>query len=1212
MNNPLEYCCSPRLGRTVQIGTRRTALFSSLFALIALGNVLSAPTQAAPTQGTLTPPPVMNIPPVEKPTPLGDYRAQLVETTSFIRAGQARASHNVDGSGLTIAVLDTGINMTHTDFTGSIVLTRNYTTADGGDINNVTDRQGHGTNVASLAMAHGPDTGIAPGAKVAVFKVLGDTGSGSTTWSNNALQWLVDNAEANNISVVNMSLGDGGNYTDDAATNATERSLISQLRAKNIAVVVAAGNNYGGVNAQGMGSPAIDRDTVSVGAVYDANIGAVGYSNATAFSTAAGRITPFSQRLHPTFGTAACRTDIFAPGAALTGAGITGDNSSSTMHGTSQATPVLAGVILLMQQQYKSINGTLPPVDFIENWLRTSAVTINDGDDEDDSVTNTGLDFPRVDALNALDAISSGNPLVSITSTSVTETSGGVTAHLTVSLSVPATSAATVDWATQDGTAAAGNDYVAATGTLNFAVGDQSKTIDIGVNDDQFVESAETFGVKLTGASGAGIVDSAATGSVTINDNDSITLTSPGNYSILSNGLYSIYGTTSSTGVTAMKYFRRPALGQFASSSAIPQGSTLTSVQNFSSSAPMVKVFIYINFTHPVTSQLSISLKTNTGSNLALPSANNNTVYTLTLPAATTTVNGDWTLSIADNTVDSNQGTLNSWGVFAVPQTGTETLINTASSADINGNWNTTWDTATTPNGIYRATMRSFNGATALGEDSHDFVQVNKPLSAPTDISLSNSSVAESLPSGTTVGSFSTTDATPGDVFTYSLVAGTVANDNASFSIAGNVLKTKAIFDYETKNSYSIRVRTTDVDGLFFEKDLNIAVSDVIEDSQAPAVVISTPTANQPVLLSSFNSTTVKGTASDNVGVTSVAIKFYRTRNGANEFWNGTSFGPTSSTVPATLSGTATSRTWKWDTQLPTVSQLDIGAYNLWAYATDAAGHTTNARVAFTLEGPDSQKPVIKMAAPIANQKVLISNFLSGFVNGTATDNIGVTLVRVKLYRKRGTVNEFWNGSVFTTTSTFVNAALSGSSWSLTNLPAAGQLDSGLYQVAAYATDAAGNTGSTSVITFTLTNDLTVPTVSISTPVANQKIDINAFGPGTISGAAGDNIGVASVKLKLYRKRGTTNQFWNGTAFTPTSALVDATVSTAGNQSVTWSLSSQVPDTTTLDAGVYTLYAYAYDAAGNSKASTSRSFSVTGIVSGAATISTSSSSAGGS
>jgi hypothetical protein len=175
--------------------------------------------------------------------------------------------------------------------------------------------------------------------------------------------------------------------------------------------VVAAGNDFYGHNSvQGMAYPAIFPQTVSAGAVYDANIGGTQYaSGAIAYTTGPDRITPFSQRLHPD-ASAAYRTDIFAPGASLTSSGIISDTSSSTMHGTSQAAPVVAGVILLMQQLYLRQHGTLPSIDVIENALRNSAVTVTDGDDEDDNVTNTGLSYLRVDALSALQALAPAPP----------------------------------------------------------------------------------------------------------------------------------------------------------------------------------------------------------------------------------------------------------------------------------------------------------------------------------------------------------------------------------------------------------------------------------------------------------------------------------------------------------------------------------------------------------------------------------------------------------------------------------------------------------------------------------------------------------------------------------------------------------------------------------------------------------------------------------
>jgi CSLREA domain-containing protein len=106
----------------------------------------------------------------------------------------------------------------------------------------------------------------------------------------------------------------------------------------------------------------------------------------------------------------------------------------------------------------------------------------------------------------------------------------------------------------------------------------------------------------------------------------------------------------------------------------------------------------------------------------------------------------------------------------------------------------------------------------------------------PTNIGLSNTSVAENQPAGTVIGTFSTTDLDSGDSHTYSLVAGAGADDNASFTIdAGGNLKTSAMFDFETKSSYSISVRSTDAGGLSVEKVFVIGVTDV---NEAPTLVV--------------------------------------------------------------------------------------------------------------------------------------------------------------------------------------------------------------------------------------------------------------------------------------------------------------------------------------------------------------------------------------
>ncbi len=92
-------------------------------------------------------------------------------------------------------------------------------------------------------------------------------------------------------------------------------------------------------------------------------------------------------------------------------------------------------------------------------------------------------------------------------------TEGG-TVSFAVTLDRAATGTATVDYATADGTATAGDDYAAASGTLTFAPGSSSRTVSVATTDDDAAEDDETFALTLSNASGAGIADDAATGTI--------------------------------------------------------------------------------------------------------------------------------------------------------------------------------------------------------------------------------------------------------------------------------------------------------------------------------------------------------------------------------------------------------------------------------------------------------------------------------------------------------------------------------------------------------------------------------------------------------------------------------------------------------------------------------------------------------------------------
>ncbi|HEY9642830.1 MAG TPA: cadherin domain-containing protein, partial [Coleofasciculaceae cyanobacterium] len=106
----------------------------------------------------------------------------------------------------------------------------------------------------------------------------------------------------------------------------------------------------------------------------------------------------------------------------------------------------------------------------------------------------------------------------------------------------------------------------------------------------------------------------------------------------------------------------------------------------------------------------------------------------------------------------------------------------------------------------------------------------NPGETAPTDLALSKSNVDENQPVGTPIGTFSTTDPDIGDSFTYSLVEGNGSTENGAFTIVNNELRLNTVPDFEAKSSYSIRIRTTDVGGKFFEKAFTITVNDLPEN----------------------------------------------------------------------------------------------------------------------------------------------------------------------------------------------------------------------------------------------------------------------------------------------------------------------------------------------------------------------------------------------
>ena len=130
---------------------------------------------------------------------------------------------------------------------------------------------------------------------------------------------------------------------------------------------------------------------------------------------------------------------------------------------------------------------------------------------------------------------------------------------------------------------------------------------------------------------------------------------------------------------------------------------------------------------------------------------------------------------------------------------------------------------------IYKIRVKTTDQG-GLSFEKQFIIKVSNVNETPTNLLIDTSTIAENQLIGTVVGNFSTTDPDTGNTFIYSLVTGEGATDNSLFTITGNQLTTNAVFDFESKNSYSIRVKTTDQDGLSFEKQLTISINNVTEN----------------------------------------------------------------------------------------------------------------------------------------------------------------------------------------------------------------------------------------------------------------------------------------------------------------------------------------------------------------------------------------------
>ncbi len=342
---------------------------------------------------------------------------------SIIGASATRAAYGVYGTGSTVAVIDTGIDYNNPALGGGLGPNAKVIAGYDFDSNSpdpMATTSQHGTAVAGLIGSSDPQSpGVAPGVKIVGLRITGADNTAQLSNIARALQWVVDNHAKYNITVVNISMTDGGNYAhnwfaQDGGAGQQITTLIGQLGSMKIPVVAATGNSFNG--AQGEGFVSVVSGVISVTAT-DLN----------------GNLLSNAQRLGASTGSGTM-TDLAAPGEGLTAP--TGDSGSSTVEGTSFATPLVSGAVVLLQQIYQSRFGTLPTVQQVTNWLEQGSNPIHD--------PVTGLTINGLDILKAASLIPSTGSRTAAAATALVNPMATVSISTAHTISIHSSTAVTV------------------------------------------------------------------------------------------------------------------------------------------------------------------------------------------------------------------------------------------------------------------------------------------------------------------------------------------------------------------------------------------------------------------------------------------------------------------------------------------------------------------------------------------------------------------------------------------------------------------------------------------------------------------------------------------------------------------------------------------------------------------------------------------------
>lgn len=256
----------------------------------------------------------------------GPVQADAVEQKTERSLEQIEApaawARGLTGQGIRIAVLDTGVDPSHPDLAGRVAELANFT-----DSPDATDRNGHGTHVASIAAGR---MGVAFDATILSGKVLGDDGTGTLSDIIAGMEW----AAAQGARIVNLSLSSS---TPSTGADPLSRAVDALTATHGTLFVASAGNR--GPGEFGIGSPGAADSALTVGAVDRHD-----------------RVASFSSR-GPRAGDHAVKPDLVAPGVDILGARAAGTRLGKPvgahhvrLSGTSMAAPHVAGGAALLAQ----------------------------------------------------------------------------------------------------------------------------------------------------------------------------------------------------------------------------------------------------------------------------------------------------------------------------------------------------------------------------------------------------------------------------------------------------------------------------------------------------------------------------------------------------------------------------------------------------------------------------------------------------------------------------------------------------------------------------------------------------------------------------------------------------------------------------------------------------------------------------------------------